>query len=56
MKKFQAVITIEADSLEDAERILGERIEHDEEYDGVGDYTIYSEYKDGAYTTLQEVD
>lgn len=38
MKKFQVVVTIEADSLEDAERILSERISPEEEYDGIDDY------------------
>lgn len=40
MKEFQATVTIEAESFEDAQRILAERIAYDEEYDGVGDYTI----------------
>lgn len=44
MKEFQATVTIEAESLEDAERILAERLDHDEEYDGVGDYTIGYEW------------
>lgn len=56
MKKFQVVVTIEADSLEDAKRILSERISPEERYDGIDNYYIYAEWDDNYGYVIKEVD
>lgn len=48
MKKFAATVYITAENEEQARQVLAERINYDEEYDGVGDYEIDTDWKGEA--------
>ena len=41
---FRYLVTIEADSEQEADTVMAERLAHDEEYENVGDYSVDWEF------------